>query len=78
MPGSAVLTVQHLKSQFVPPVTWLETVGKLGFAYLIFATPPWPEGAEPGDAEALAAFTSDEDAMTSAAHVVLPARSLRS
>ncbi|WP_097214640.1 MULTISPECIES: DUF5949 family protein [unclassified Streptomyces] len=77
VPGSAVLTVQHLKSQFVPPQTWLETVGELGFAYLIFATRPWPEGAEPGDAEALAAFTSDEDAMASAAHVVLPARSLR-
>ncbi|MFE5759372.1 DUF5949 family protein [Streptomyces massasporeus] len=43
-----------------------------------FATRAWPEGAEPGDAEALAAFTSDEDAMASAAHVVLPASSLRS
>lgn len=38
-----------------------------------FGTRGWPEGAEPGDAEALAAFTSDEDAMASAAHVV-PAR----
>ncbi|MBB6421548.1 DUF5949 family protein [Streptomyces sp. AK010] len=75
---SAVLTVQHLKSQFVPPETWLETVGELGFAHLILATRPWPEGAEPGDAEALAAFTSDEDAMASAAHVVLAARSPRS
>ncbi|GGV86214.1 DUF5949 family protein [Streptomyces massasporeus] len=78
VPGSAVLTVQHLKSQFVPPETWLEAVGELGFAYLVLATRPWPEGAEPGDAEALAAFTSDEDATVSAAHVVLPARSLRS
>ncbi|MFD8237236.1 DUF5949 family protein [Streptomyces sp. NPDC059696] len=77
VPGSAVLTVQHLTSQFVPPETWLETVGELGFAYLIFATRPWPEGAEPGDAAALAAFTSDEDAMASAVHVVLPARRLR-
>ncbi|MGW7499446.1 DUF5949 family protein [Streptomyces luteogriseus] len=77
VPGSAVLTVRHLKSQFVPPQTWLETVAELGFAYLIFATRPWPEGAEPGDAEALASFTSDEAAMASSAHVVLPARSLR-
>ncbi|WP_349637003.1 DUF5949 family protein [Streptomyces sp. 378] len=77
VPGSAVLTVQHLKSQFVPPETWLEAVGELGFAYLIFTTRPWPQGAEPGDVETLAAFTSDEDAMASAAHVVLPARSLR-
>ena len=78
VPGSAVLTVQHLKSQFVPPETWLETVGEFGYAYLIFATRPWPEGAEPGDAETLAAFTSDEAAVASAAHLVLPARSLRS
>ncbi|WP_306970100.1 DUF5949 family protein [Streptomyces afghaniensis] len=66
------------KSQFVPPGTWLETVGELGYAYLVFATRPWPEGAEPGDVETLAAFTSDEDVLTSAAHVVLPARSPRS
>ncbi|MFI6808797.1 DUF5949 family protein [Streptomyces luteogriseus] len=78
VPGSAVLTVQHLKSQFVPPDTWLKTVGEFGYAYLIFATRPWPEGAEPGGAEPLAAFTSDEAATASAAHVVLPARSLRS
>ncbi|MFD5482520.1 DUF5949 family protein [Streptomyces hawaiiensis] len=78
VPGSAVLTVRHLKSQFVPPETWLEAVGELGFAYLIFTTRPWPQGTEPGDVETLAAFTSDEDAMASAAHVVLPARSLRS
>jgi hypothetical protein len=77
VPGSAVLTVQHLKSQFVPPETWLEAVAKLGYAYLIFATRSWPEGAEPGDVETLAAFTSDEDVLTSAVHVVLPARSLR-
>ncbi|AMW08340.1 hypothetical protein A4E84_01595 [Streptomyces qaidamensis] len=78
VPGSAVLTVQHLKSQFVPPETWLEAVGELGHAYLIFTTRPWPQGAEPGDVGTLAAFTSDEEAMASAAHVVLPARSLRS
>jgi hypothetical protein len=55
VPGSAVLTVQHLKSRFVPPETWLKAVGELGYA-----------------------FTSDEDVLASAAHVVLPARSLRS
>lgn len=77
VPGSAVLTVQHLKSRFVPPQTWLEAVGELGYACLIFTTRPWPQGAEPGDVGTLAAFTSDEDAMASAAHVVLPARSPR-
>ncbi|CAL9326935.1 hypothetical protein SUDANB51_00129 [Streptomyces sp. enrichment culture] len=77
MPGSAVLTVRHLTSQSVPPETWLKAVGELGYACLIVATRPWPEGAEPDDVETLAAFTSDEDVLTSAAHVVLPARSLR-
>ncbi|GGX29016.1 DUF5949 family protein [Streptomyces lomondensis] len=77
VPGSAVLTVRHLKWQFVPPETWMKAVAELGYVYLIFATRPWPEGAEPGDLETLAAFTSDEDVLTSAAHVVLPARSLR-
>ncbi|MET9394530.1 DUF5949 family protein [Streptomyces sp. NPDC006624] len=77
VPGSAVLTVQHLRAQFVPPETWREAVAELGYAYLIFATRPWPEGTEPGDVKTLAAFTSDEDVLTSAVHVVLPARSLR-
>ncbi len=72
MPGSAVLTVRHLTSQSVPPETWLKAVGELGYACLIVATRPWPEGAEPDDVETLAAFTSDEDVLTSAAHVVLP------
>ncbi|MGA5141708.1 DUF5949 family protein [Streptomyces azureus] len=39
---------------------------------------PWPEGAEPGAVDTPAAFTSDEDALSSAAHAVLPAHSLRS
>ncbi|MFE1251533.1 DUF5949 family protein [Streptomyces sp. NPDC058735] len=78
VPGSAVLTVRHLRAQFVPPENWLEAVAEVGHAYLIFATLPWPEGGEPGDARTLAAFTSDEDVIRSAAHVVLPARRLRS
>ncbi|MEG8275204.1 DUF5949 family protein [Streptomyces sp. AHA2] len=77
VPGSAVLTVQNLRAQFVPPENWLQAVAELGFAYLIFATRPWPAGTEPGDVRTLAAFTSDEETMTSSSHVVLPARSLR-
>ncbi|MFE6527255.1 DUF5949 family protein, partial [Streptomyces sp. NPDC057794] len=68
VPGSAVLTVQHLRAQFVPPESWLEAVAALGYAYLIFATRPWPEGTEPGDVQTLAAFTSDQDVLTSAVH----------
>jgi hypothetical protein len=35
-------------------------------------------GGRRAHVETLAAFTSDEEVLTSAAHVVLPARSLRS
>uniref|UniRef100_UPI004040035B DUF5949 family protein n=1 Tax=Streptomyces sp. DG1A-41 TaxID=3125779 RepID=UPI004040035B len=37
-----------------------------------------PGTGRPRCVETLAAFTSDEDVLASAAHVVLPARSLRS
>lgn len=46
VPGAAVLAVQHLKSQSVPP-DCLEAVGELGCACLLFTTRPWPQGAGP-------------------------------
>ncbi|MEV0301043.1 DUF5949 family protein [Streptomyces prasinus] len=45
--------------------------------YLVFTTRPWPSGAEPGDPATLDAFTSDRGTLRSAAHVLLPARTLR-
>jgi hypothetical protein len=76
LPGAAVLTLPQVTAQFVPPADWLEAVGAHGCAYLIFTTRPWPD-AKPGDAGTLTAFASDEATLKSAAHVVLPARSLR-
>ncbi len=76
LPGAAVLTLPQVTAQFVPPEAWLEAVAERGCAYLIFTTRPWPD-AEPGDVEALAAFTSEEETLKSAAHVALPARRLR-
>jgi NADPH-dependent 2,4-dienoyl-CoA reductase/sulfur reductase-like enzyme len=62
----------------VPP-EWLAAVGERGYAYFLFATRAWPE-AEPGkpvEPESLAAFAGNEEILLSAAHVLLPAHSLR-
>ncbi|MFM9592929.1 DUF5949 family protein [Streptomyces scabiei] len=77
--GQAVVTLPQLNAQCPAPPEWLAAVGVRGFAYLLFATRPWPE-ARPGmpvAPEALAAFAGDPQTLTSAAHVLLPARSLR-
>ncbi|MFF3376882.1 DUF5949 family protein [Streptomyces sp. NPDC002680] len=77
--GSAVVNMPQLNAQCTPPPEWLTAVGERGFAYLVFTTRPWPE-AQPGKAvepEALAAFAGAEETLTAAAHVILPARSLR-
>ncbi|MDX2598568.1 DUF5949 family protein [Streptomyces caniscabiei] len=77
--GQAVVTMPQLNAQCPAPPEWLAAVGRRGFAYLLFATRPWPE-AQPGmpvEPEALAAFAGDTETLTSAAHVLLPARSLR-
>ncbi|GAA4790089.1 DUF5949 family protein [Streptomyces ziwulingensis] len=76
LPNAAVLTMPGLNAQFVPPAAWLAAVGARGKAYLIFTTRPWPD-AEPGDAQTLTAFTSEDETLKSAAHVLLPARKLR-
>ncbi|AZS87173.1 DUF5949 family protein [Streptomyces griseoviridis] len=77
--GQAVVTMPGCNAQCTPPPEWLEAVGERGYAYFIFTTRPWPE-AEPGkpiEPEALAEFAGSEETLTSAAHVVLPARRLR-
>lgn len=77
--GQAVVTMPYLNAQCVVPPEWLTAVGERGYAYFLFATRAWPV-AEPGKPvapEALAAFAGDEDTLLSAAHVLLPARSLR-
>ena len=77
--GQAVVTMPHLNAQCVVPPEWLAAVGERGYAYFLFATRAWPD-AEPGkpvEPESLAAFAGDEETLNSAAHVLLPARSLR-
>ncbi|MET8406997.1 DUF5949 family protein [Streptomyces sp. NPDC005195] len=77
--GQAVVTMPYLNAQCVVPPEWLAAVGERGYAYFLFATRAWPE-AEPGRPvapESLSAFAGDEETLLSAAHVLLPARSLR-
>ncbi|MFK4106508.1 DUF5949 family protein [Streptomyces sp. NPDC019531] len=77
--GRAVVTMPHLNAQCLPPPEWLAAVGRRGHAYLVFTTRPWP-AAKPGKPvtpETLAAFAGAEETLKAAAHVLLPARSLR-
>ncbi|MET7679987.1 DUF5949 family protein [Streptomyces sp. NPDC005423] len=77
--GTAVVNMPYLNAQCAPPPEWLAAVGERGYAYFVFTTRPWPE-AEPGKPlapEALAAFAGADETLNFAAHVVLPARSLR-
>lgn len=77
--GQAVLTLPGLSARCVPPPEWLAAVGERGYAYLVLTTRPWPEAVpgRPVEPEVLAAFAGAEETLTAAAHVVLPARSLR-
>ncbi|WP_330457916.1 DUF5949 family protein [Streptomyces sp. NBC_00820] len=77
--GQAVVNMPQLVAQATAPPEWLAAVATRGYAYLVFTTRAWPEGA-PGQAvepAALAAFAGAEETLHAAAHVVLPARSLR-
>ncbi|MFJ1974859.1 DUF5949 family protein [Streptomyces sp. NPDC087903] len=78
--GQAVLTMPGFNANCTPPPEWLEAVAERGYAYFVFTTRPWPE-AQPGkpvEPEALAAFAGADETLNAAAHIVLPARRLRS
>ncbi|MFI6351887.1 DUF5949 family protein [Streptomyces sp. NPDC050743] len=77
--GQAVLRMKQLVAQADAPPEWLAAVGRRGYAYLVFTTRAWPEGrpGRPVEAAALAEFAGAEETLTAAAHVVLPATSLR-
>ncbi|MEU6578028.1 DUF5949 family protein [Streptomyces sp. NPDC046805] len=77
--GQAVVTLPPLNAQCTAPPEWLAAVAQRGHAYLVFTTRPWPEGqpGRPLDAVELAAFAGADETLNAAAHVILPARSLR-
>ncbi|MGW3267453.1 DUF5949 family protein [Streptomyces sp. NPDC001056] len=77
--GQAVVRMPRLIAQAPAPPEWLAAVRARGFAYLVFTTRAWPEGA-PGSIvqpAALAAFAGAPETLNAAAHLVLPATSLR-
>ncbi|MEW2317078.1 DUF5949 family protein [Streptomyces bauhiniae] len=77
--GQAVVRMPQLVAQADAPPEWLDAVARRGHAYLVFTTRAWPEG-RPGvtvDPAALAAFAGADETLMTAAHVMLPARSLR-
>ncbi|MFJ8361602.1 DUF5949 family protein [Streptomyces sp. NPDC093984] len=77
--GRAVVTMPHLNAQCTVPPQWLAALRARGHAYFLFATRPWPEAApgRPVEPERLAAFAGAEETLTTAAHVLAPALSLR-
>ncbi|MFD4571275.1 DUF5949 family protein [Streptomyces sp. NPDC058417] len=77
--GAAVLNMPGLNAQCLPPAEWLEASKARGYAYLVLTTRAWPEAVpgQPVTPEALAEFAGAEETLTAAAHIVLPARSLR-
>jgi hypothetical protein len=77
--GQAVVSMPGFNAQCAPPQEWLQAVAERGYAYFVFTTRPWPE-AEPGKPiapEALAEFVGADETLNAAAHIVLPARTLR-
>jgi hypothetical protein len=77
--GQAVVTMPYLNAQCAVPPQWLAALRERGHAYFLFATRPWPEAApgRPVEPERLAAFAGAEETLTTAAHVLVPALSLR-
>jgi hypothetical protein len=77
--GQAVVTMPYLNAQCAVPPEWLAAVRARGYAYFLFATRPWPEATpgRPVEPERLAAFAGAEETLNTAAHVLLPVRSLR-
>ncbi|MER6998620.1 DUF5949 family protein [Streptomyces sp. NPDC000410] len=77
--GQAVLTMPHLTAQCSAPPEWLAAVRERGHVYFIFATRAWPEAipGQPVSEERLRDFVGDEAMLSTAAHCLLPVRSLR-
>lgn len=77
--GRAVLTMPYLNAQCPVPPEWERDARESGQVYFIVATRPWAEGTpgKPVTEEQLRAFAGDEAMLTSAAHCLVPVRSLR-
>ncbi|MFJ6013868.1 DUF5949 family protein [Streptomyces sp. NPDC092952] len=76
--GQAVLTLPHFTAQYPAPPEWLAAADARGEVNVMFATRPWPQGApgRPVSEEQLRSFAADPEVITTAAHCVLPIRTL--
>lgn len=77
--GQACLTMPRLSAQYPAPPEWLRAADERGVVYFLFATRPWPEGT-PGNTvteETLRDFVGDEEVLATAAHMMLPVRTLQ-
>ncbi|MGW2460670.1 DUF5949 family protein [Streptomyces sp. NPDC004457] len=77
--GQIVLQMPDVTTQVTPPAEWLEAVGRLGYTYFMFTTRVCPTTGprRPVAGAELAAFAGAPETTNAAAHVYLPARSLR-
>ncbi|MEU0333265.1 DUF5949 family protein [Streptomyces sp. NPDC006193] len=77
--GQIVLQMPNVSSQVTPPAEWLRAVQERGWAYFMFTTRICPTTGprRPVEGAELAAFASAPETTGAAAHVYLPARSLR-
>lgn len=76
--GRAVLTMPYLHAQCQVPPEWEQDARASGQVYFMVATRPWADGTpgKPVDEERLRAFVGDGDMLASAAHCLVPVRSL--
>ncbi|MET9482216.1 DUF5949 family protein [Streptomyces sp. NPDC006638] len=77
--GRAVLTMPYLNAQCPVPPEWEQDAREIGHVYFMVATRPWTTGTpgKPVTEESLRAFIGDDEVLSSAAHCLLPVRSLR-
>ncbi|WEH38913.1 DUF5949 family protein [Streptomyces sp. NBC_01218] len=76
--GQAVLTLPHFTAQYPAPAEWLAAARDQAQVYCMFATRPWPEAVpgRPVTEDQLRAFAASPDTVATAAHCLMPVRSL--
>ncbi|MGW4240552.1 DUF5949 family protein [Streptomyces sp. NPDC004749] len=76
--GRAVLTMPYLNAQCPVPPEWEQDAHRSGQVHFIVATRPWADGVpgQPVTEERLRSFAGDVEVLSTAAHCLLPVRTL--
>ncbi|GAA3720947.1 DUF5949 family protein [Streptomyces tremellae] len=76
--GRAVLTMPYLNAQCPVPPEWEQDARRAGRVYFIVATKPWTDGVpgRPVSEDQLRAFVGNPEVVATAAHCLVPVRSL--